>query len=223
MSASSLGHSLLTGLWARPQVVFPAQLFQFLSSVQNPGRAALGGLMILGWASLSQADPWQAGGDWGLCWRGGAGVSVRAPSPAPGLCSSPCPVPPKCAQGRCREQAVERGRGRRSGGRSAARVWTRSTQPSSRRSAAASSSCASACRRRTASSRRTSRRSRMTATTGRCGGLQPCVPAAAPQPRNAEPRTGRGLLAVPLDSRSRAAPSGLVLCPSPFQNPEQGG
>lgn len=67
------------------------------------------GLLILGWASLSRAGTLVGGRQQGLGSRSGAGASLRAPSPAPGLCSSPYPVPPKCARGRRLEQAEERG------------------------------------------------------------------------------------------------------------------
>lgn len=86
-----------------------------------PREVGTGLLTILGCASLSRAGTLAGGRRRGLGSLSGAGASPRAPSPAPGLCSSPCPVPPKCARGPRLEQAEKRGRGRRSGGRSAAR------------------------------------------------------------------------------------------------------
>lgn len=202
-----------TGPWAGPQAGFPH------FSVPGPVRKALGGWRSSAWPPSPGWVPWQTGGSPGLGWRGGAGSSVRSPSLAPSLCSSSCPVPPKRAEGSGTRSWRRRGGedGDCEGGaqRGAARAWTRSTLRSSRRSAVASSSCAGGCRRCTASSRRTSRHSRMIATTGRRKGPQLCAPTAAPQPWNAEPREGLGMLtearAIQGPRRPHAAGSWVLL------------
>lgn len=143
----------------------------------NPGRRAATGPRVAEWRRRLPTRP--------------------LPSSRPLLLPLPGPaqVRPRPAPGAGRGEGARAAIGRAE--RSSARAWTRSTLPSSRRSATASSSSASGCRRRIASSRRTSRRSRMTATTGRCRGPRPCVPAAASQPRNPETGTGRGVKGSP--------------------------
>lgn len=195
----ALGMPCKTGLRARPPAGFPlASLFSFAPSQYstqggwhwaadlglglplpggNPGKRAETGPRVAEWRRRLPARP--------------------LPSSRPLLLPLPGPaqVRPRPAPGAGRGEGARAAIGRAE--RSAARAWTRSTLPSSRRSATASSSSASGCRRRTAISRRISRRSRMTATTGRCREPQPCVPIAAPQPQNPEPGTGRGVKGSP--------------------------